>query len=336
MRLLVLGGTVFLGRAVARQAVAAGHEVTCVARGESGRQVAGVRFVRADRDNPEALAPLRGEQFDAVIDVSRRPSHARRAVAALRDSVAHAVYVSSCSAYADNATPGQRADTAPLLDPFPDGRDEADIATDPQAYGQAKVASEIAFRTGFGPERTFVCRAGLIEGPEDEMNRYAYWVRRMAAGGDVLVPGRPENVAQLIDVRDLADWLLVAARDRLAGTYDGTGRPMPWAELMAATVAGVGTSPAPRLSWVDQEFLQNEGVRPWAGDRSLPLWLPMPDYGGFLARDVAPSFEAGLVCRPLSDTARDMWAWLRERQPAENPGITRGDEAALLQKWRHE
>jgi hypothetical protein len=111
---------------------------------------------------------------------------------------------------------------------------------------------------------------------------------------------------------------------------------MSWADAVAATVAGVGTSPAPDLIWVAQEFLLGEGVKPWAGERSLPLWLPMPDYGGFLARDVAPSLEAGLVCRPLSDTARDMWAWLREREPAGNPGITRDDEAALLRKWRHD
>jgi nucleoside-diphosphate-sugar epimerase len=182
---------VFLGRAVARQAVAAGHDVTCVARGESGEPVAGVRFVPADRDDPDGLAPLRGGNFDAVIDVSRRPSHARHAVASLRDSVGHAVYVSSLSVYADVATPGQRVDNSPTMEPFAAGRDEADISTDPDAYGQAKVASEEMFREGFGTGRVFVCRAGLIEGPEDVMGRYSYWVRRLAAGQ--ARPSRPAH-----------------------------------------------------------------------------------------------------------------------------------------------
>ena len=119
MRLLVLGGTVFLGRAVARLARAAGHDVTCAARGVSGEPVTGVRFVQVDRDDPAGLSAVDGERFDAVVDVTRRPSHARHAVAALADRVGHWSYVSTCSVYADNATPGQRAATAELVAPAP-------------------------------------------------------------------------------------------------------------------------------------------------------------------------------------------------------------------------
>jgi 2'-hydroxyisoflavone reductase len=249
--------------------------------------------------------------------------------------VEHAVYVSSASVYNDHRTPGQRVDTSPTFPPFELERDEADIATDPDAYGQAKVASEIAFRDGFGVDRTFICRAGLIEGPEDEVHRYEYWVRRIADGGEILAPGGPDALAQLIDVRDIADWLLRAAADRIAGTFDGVGEPMPIGHLLAETAAGVGTHPAPTFTWVGQEFLEGEGVRPWAGERSLPLWLPLPDYGGFLSRDVTLSVEAGMHCRPISDTARNFWAWLRDREPVTSPGISRDDEAALLEKWRN-
>ena len=331
MRLLVLGGTVFLGRAIARRALAAGHDVTCVARGESGEPVDGVRFVSANRDDPDGLAPFRGAGFDAVIDVTRRPSHARAAAAALRDSVPHAVYVSSMSVYADESVPGQRVDTAPVLDPYPDDGDESDLS-DPTAYGRAKVAAEIAYRDGFGADRSFLCRAGLIEGPEDRVGRYSYWVRRIAAGGEVLAPGRPEDSTQLIDVRDLADWLITAAIERVAGTYDGANRPMTRVDFMTQTAAGVGSDP--EFTWVSDEFLVREGVHPWMGERSLPVWLPLPDFAGFMARDMAPSFEAGLACRPLSDTAREMWAWLQGREPAPTPGISRDDEVALLKRWR--
>jgi 2'-hydroxyisoflavone reductase len=339
MRLLVLGGTVFLGRAVARQAAAAGHDVTCAARGASGEPVTGVRFVRVDRDEPDALAPLvAADPFDAVIDVSRRPSHARQAVAALRDRVGHAVYVSSCSAYSEHAEPGLRVDNTPVLDPLPADADEATISTHAEAYGRAKVASEEAYRDGFGTDRTFVCRAGLIVGPEDELGRFPYWVRRLAAGGAVLAPGHPADLLQLVDVRDLADWLIDVAERRVAGTFDGIGEPMPWGEFLAGIAAGVGADP--KLTWVSQEFLLEQNVAPWSGERSLPMWLPLPKYAGFLSRDVAASIGAGLRCRPLTDTARDTWAWLSGRSPdkvvdpTERAGLDAEDETALLEVWR--
>lgn len=266
MRLLVLGGTVFLGRTVARQAAAAGHDVTSVARGTSGQPVDGVRFVRADRDDPDAFAVLGDAEFDAVIDVSRRPGHARRAVAALADRVGHAVYVSSCSAYAEHGVAGQRAATTPVLEPLPTDADETQ--TDPQTYGRAKVACEIAFRDGFGPERSFICRAGLIVGPEDELDRFGYWVRRLADGGEVLAPGRPADPVQWVDVRDLADWLILAAVDRVAGTFDGIGAPVPWSAFLAGIAEGVAGGPS--FTWVDQDFLLSRGVQPGTASGPSP------------------------------------------------------------------
>jgi len=320
MRLLVLGGTVFLGRAVAAHAVSAGHEVTCAARGESGEPPPGVRFVRVDRDQPGGLEPLADERFDAAVDVSRRPSHARRALDELAGRVGHWCYVSSASVYADTSTPGQRAATAPLLPAAPEGVDDAD-----GQYGPCKVACEQAF----GPS-AFLCRAGLIVGPEDRSGRFTYWVRRLARGGEVLAPGRPEDLVQWVDVRDLAGWLVHAAEVGLSGAYDGIGAPVGRGELLAGVARGLGVEP--RLTWVDQEFLSAHEVNPWAGERSLPMWLPLPEYAGFMSRDVTDSLAAGLVTRDVAATAADTETWLRVARPCTDgwPGLDADAEADLL------
>jgi 2'-hydroxyisoflavone reductase len=333
MRLLVLGGTVFVGRTVARQAVAAGHDVTCAARGLSGEPEDGVTFVPVDRDDPAGLAPLRGLEFDALVDVSSRPSHVRRAVADLASRVGHAVYVSTGSVYSDTRTPHQRAIDAPVLDAAPPEVDDP-RANNMADYGPCKVACEQAMIDGFGVDRTFVCRAGLIIGPDDPTGRFPYWVSRLARGGDVLAPGAPEDLVQYVDVRDLADWLILAAETRLAGVYDGIGAPVSREHFLTHVAVGVGARVG--LIWVDQEFLIEQGVRPWSGERSLPLWLPLPEYGGFLTRDVTSSLEAGLGTRDVADTARDTLAWLSglRQAPDGGAGLTPADEAALLEKWR--
>ncbi|MGC9668927.1 NAD-dependent epimerase/dehydratase family protein [Planosporangium sp. 12N6] len=330
MRLLILGGTAFLGRAAARAALAAGHEVTCAARGRSGEPADGVTFVAVDRDGPDGLAPLRGLEFDALVDVSSRPGQVRRAVAELAPRVGHAVYVSSGSAYADTGTPGQRATEAPLLAPASPSDDDP---TAPETYGPRKVACERAVLDGFGADRTFVCRAGLIIGPEDDTGRFTYWVDRLARGGEVLAPGAPDDLVQYVDVRDLADWLVRAAETRLAGVYDGTGAPVSREHFLTHVAVGVATPV--QLTWVDQEFLRSEGVAPWMGPRSLPLWLPLPEYAGFLSRDVSAALEAGLRTRDVTDTARHTLAWRRTTPESSltGAGISPEDEAALLEKW---
>jgi nucleoside-diphosphate-sugar epimerase len=331
MRLLILGGTVFLGRAVARRALAAGHDVTCAARGLSGEPVGGVRFVAIDRTAADGLAGLDGETFDAVIDVARIPSHVRSAAATLAGRVGHWGYVSTCSVYADNATVGQRAPTAPLLPPAPDGED-LDEATGPEAYGRNKVACERLVTEAIGADRVFLCRAGLIVGPEDGSGRFEYWVRRVARGGEVLAPGRPDDPVQLVDVRDLAAWLVDAAEFGLSGPYDGISAPMPRADFLAGVAEGVAVQP--RFTWVGQEFLAEQGVQPWMGERSLPLWLPLPEYAGFLTRDTSPALDAGLRTRPVSETARDTLAWLADQPDAVGKcGLTVDDEAKVLRQW---
>lgn len=330
MRLLILGGTAFLGRALARQARAAGHDVTCLARGGTGAPVDRVRFLTADRDAPDGLSILDGERFDAVVDVTRRPSHARHAAGALAGRVGHWSYVSSISVYADFATPGQRADTAPLLPPAPPDVDDP-VGNPAEHYGPCKVSCEQAVREAVGADRSFICRPGLIVGPEDPSGRFTYWVERLARGGRALAPGDPADPVQLIDVRDLAGWLIRAAEQGLAGSYDATSAPMPRGDCLAGVAAGAGAEPT--LTWVDQAFLQAEEVPPWSGKGSVPLWVPLPEYAGFMTHDVAPALAAGLTTRPLAETAAATLAWLRDTPEHRTTGLTEDEEAELLRRW---
>ncbi|MFC6018806.1 NAD-dependent epimerase/dehydratase family protein [Plantactinospora solaniradicis] len=330
MRILILGGTVFLGRAVAQQALAAGHDVTCAARGSSGNPVDGARFVRVDRDDPAGLDALAGG-FDAVVDVARRPDHVRHALASLADRVGHFTFVSTCSVYADNATVGQRVDTAPVLPPAPP--DAEDPEKDGEAYGACKVSGERLVTAAVGADRAFICRAGLIVGPEDPSGRFTYWVRRAARSGEVLAPGTPDDSVQLIDVRDLAAWIVEAGERGLAGTYDGMAPTITRQEFLSAVLG----EDAP-LTYVPQEFLAEQEVVPWAGPRSLPLWLPLPEYAGFMSRDVTPSLAAGLRPRDLAATARDTAAWLAAVDTGSAPGgrstgLTAAEEGELLAAW---
>src|SRR2546423_3413852 len=321
MRLLILGGTQFLGRAIAAHARAMGHDVTCAARGVAGAAPAGARFVRVDRDDPDGLAPLAREAFDAVVDVSRHPGQVRRAVAALKQGVAHWTLVSTVSVYADNRTPGQRADTAPLRAPT---APEIEHCTE-QTYGAAKVACEQAVG-----ESAFICRAGLIVGPEDPTGRFTYWPVRLDRGGEVLVPGTPDDAVQLIDVRDLAHWIVLAAQKRLTGTFDAIGASFARGELLAQCAAGVGASCT--FTWADRAFLESHDIRRWSGPRSLPLWLPLPEFAGFATRDTSAARDAGLIVRPLAETARDTLVWTRGAGGTVT-GLTADEERAALRAW---
>ena len=197
-----------------------------------------------------------------------------------------------------------------------------------QTYGAAKVACEQAVG-----EDAFICRAGLIVGPEDPTGRFTYWPTRLARGGEVLAPGAPEDVVQFIDVRDLAQWIVHAAQIRLTGIYDGIGPPRPRGEFLAECADAVGANCT--VTWADRAFLERHGVKPWSGPRSLPMWLPLPEYAGFATRDTAPARAAGLTLRPLSETARDTLAWARA---ANGPvvGLTADEERAVLDAWHTE
>ena len=277
--------------------------------------------MKIDRDAADGLAPLARETFDAIVDVSRHPGQVRRAIAALKHRAGHWTFVSTLSVYADNRTPDQRVETAPLRIPV---GPEVEHATD-ATYGQAKVACEQAVGTD-----AFICRAGLIVGPEDPTGRFTYWPARLARGGEVLAPGTPDDPVQFVDVRDLAQWIVRCAEMRRVGCYDGVGPPLPRAELLTKCARAIGADCT--FIWIDDAFLKSQDVRRWAGPRSLPLWLPLPEFAGFMTRDSAPAREAGLTVRGLEETARDTLAW----HPGANvplTGLTADEEAALLRAW---
>jgi nucleoside-diphosphate-sugar epimerase len=281
----------------------------------------GARFVFIDRDSANGLEPLWRQDFDAVVDVSRHPGQVRRAVAALKPHTGHWTFVSTVSVYAENRTPDQHAHTAALLAPT-----APEIAfSNAETYGAAKVACEQAVG-----ESAFICRAGLIVGPEDPTGRFSYWPARLARGGEVLAPGTPEDLVQFIDVRDLAQWIVHAAQTGLTGIYDGTGPTRTRGALLTECAAALGASCT--LTWVNQAFLEAQDVRPWSGARSLPLWLPLPDHAGFASRDTAPARDANLTVRPCSDTARDTLDWLRTAYGRVD-GLTMEEERQVLTAW---
>ncbi|MBB3733996.1 NAD-dependent epimerase/dehydratase family protein [Nonomuraea dietziae] len=314
MRTLVLGGTRFLSREIARQARDRGHEVVCAARGLAGDPPADVEFVRVDRSEDGGLAPVKGE-FDLVIDVARHPSLVRRAVAELAGRVGHWTLVSSGNVYADPSQTGQA-----LHEPLAADADE----TDPANYGPAKVACEQIVGDG-----ALLARAGLIVGPEDPFDRFAYWVDRLTRGGLVLVPGSPDDLVQLVDVRDLASWVLDAAERGLTGPYDAICMPFGRGKLLTEIAESLNVQS--EFVWADQEFLVEQKVAPWMGPRSLPMWLPLPEYAGFMARDTSATLAAGLHIRPLADTVLDTLAWLRESgHSVSRAGLTAVEEKELL------
>lgn len=306
MKLLVLGGSVFLSRAVAAEAVARGHAVTCACRSASVPE--GARHVRLDRSLHDPV----DEGYDAVVDVGRAPSFVRAAVAAIPD--AHWVFVSTINVY-DDAT-GELVEPEPL---------DVDPAVD-NGYGRMKVACEELVSDGI--ESCTIVRPGLIVGPGDPTGRFTYWMARLGAAaqdGEVLAPGDPGDVVQVIDVRDLAAWIVTAAETRLNTTCDGVGQKQPIGDVLAEVADGVGASP--RWTWVDQDFLVGADVAPWAGPGSVPLWLPRPEY------DAMMSHDSPVPTRPVTDTARDTLAWLQATDDAPVTGITREQERALLEQW---
>jgi nucleoside-diphosphate-sugar epimerase len=325
MRLLVLGGTVFLGKAVAAEAVTRGHQVTCAARGASGAVPEGATLVRVDRDAPDGLTALGDAEFDAVVDVATISyPWVADALKALAGRTGHWTFVSTINVYADNATPGQRPG-APLLAPR---RAAGGEVVDPDSYGAIKVASEEAVRDTIG-DRAFIVRPGLITGPDDQHDRFGYWPVRFLRGGRAVVPDVPEQPIQHVDVRDLAAWIVDAGERGLSGTFDGVGPTGPLPALLRDIAAVVGTDAD--LVPVAPDALLAAGVTPWAGPKSLPLWLPTTHWG-LPSHDAAPSLAAGLRVRPLADTVEAALATERalglDRE--RKAGLTPAQEAEVL------
>ena len=327
MRLLVLGGTAWLGRCIAGTALALGHEVTCLARGASGRPPEGALHVRADRTEPGAYERVACETWDIAVDLTRQPGQAKGAVAALAERVGFFVFVSSGNVYAEHVT-GQDED-GPLLAAL-----EGDVMESMDTYGQAKVACEQHALRAFGPDRATIVRVGLIGGPGDIFDRSGYWPLRFArpasADDAVLVPDAPDLPAQVIDVRDLAAWIIEMGTRGVAGVFNVTGETLPLPEHLEVARAVAGHTG--RLVHADQRWLLDQGVQEWMGERSLPLWLAHPDWIGFNAKDSSRARRLGLKTRPLEATLKDALAWELTREPnrTRQAGLSDGDERALL------
>lgn len=328
MQFLILGGTAWLGGHIVSACVARGHAVTWLARAASGNASAGATLIRSDRDLPGAYESVRHKQWDTVIDVSRQPGQVHEAAAALADRCGTFIFISSSNVYASHEKPNQdeQAEVLPPLD--------SDNMPSMALYGQAKVACERYVRTALGPNRSLIVRVGLIGGPGDIFDRTGYWPLRFAQAQDrhrsVLVPDLPDLSTQVIDVRDLSDWIVASAECKRAGTFNVAGATLPFTEHIR--VARRVAAHQGDIKWADPRWLTEQGVSPWMGKRSLPLWLPLPTHAGFSARDTSAAVAAGLLRRSLEDTLRDTLAWELLRDPTRErlAGLLDDDEVELL------
>ena len=337
MNLLILGGTVFLGRYLVESALARGHRVTLFNRGQHSPELyPAVEKLRGDRDG--ALGALRGRRWDAVVDTSGYvPRVVRASAELLADAVEHYTFISSISVYPHFRSLGldESAPVGTLDDP-------AVEEITGESYGPLKALCEQAVERAL-TGRALVIRPGLIVGPHDYSDRFTYWVRRVAQGGELLAPAHPNWHTQIIDVRDLAEWTLRMVERLQVGVYNATG---PDYDLtigqLLDTCRTVSGSDA-RFTWVSEEFLADKEVTPWV---ELPLWIPQsdPDMLGFSDVSCAKAIAAGLTFRDLAATARDTLAWDYARADAAEPpsralqpraGLNPNREAELLRAWHN-
>jgi len=326
MRILIIGGTAFVGRHIAQAAADGGHELTLFHRGETGAGLfPQATHLSGDRDKD--LSALSAGSWDATIDVCAYfPRQVRSLAAALRGRGGRYVFISSVSAYSPSVPPGYD-ESAPLADT---GDADATEVTDAN-YGGLKVACEQAGTELFGAETTII-RPTYVIGPYDRSYRFTWWVDRIARGGTVLAPGEPDDPIQLIDARDQGSWIVSLLERSLTGTFHAVGSvpPFGFGDMLAAIateVAPAGT----RLTWADSDFLSGAGV----DGSALPLWGEGDaSAANMMTANPAAAFSAGLTPRPLRQTVADIHA--EARVPgAGRPGvgISAGREAELLARW---
>jgi 2'-hydroxyisoflavone reductase len=318
VRLLVLGGTKFLGRHAVDAALADGHEVTIFTRGQTNPELfPEIEHLQGDRDGK--LDALGGRTWDGVVDTSGYvPRIVRQSAELLRDAVARYVFVSSISVYGDfSGAVTEATPVAELEDP-----DTEEIL---ENYGALKAACERVVDEVYG-ERSARVRAGLIVGPYDPTDRFTYWPRRIAASGEVLGPGNPDAPVQFVDARDLAAWLVRLALEGPGGVFNATGpaERLTFSELLDRARVAIGS--AANVVWTDEQRVLDAGVAPWT---ELPLWLPGTDYAGMARADISRAVDAGLRFRPLEETVLDTLAWDRS-VPGERPTLTVAKEAEIL------
>ncbi|MGW7680696.1 NAD-dependent epimerase/dehydratase family protein [Kribbella sp. NPDC054772] len=325
MEILILGGTAWLGREIAAQAVARGHSVTCVARGESGAIADGATLVATDRSRPDAYDAVPERDWDAVFEVSWQPGFVKGALATFGARAKHWTYVSSCNAYAKYDTPGAD-ESAELREPT-----ELDVV-EQELYGEAKVACELASREVVG-DRLVIARAGLIGGPGDRSDRAGAWVARAARAPEepMLVPDTPELATAVIDVRDLASWLLDNATQGRTGTFDTFGPVVPFGEWIEL-VRDVGGHTGP-VVLAPQKWLEDSKVEQYMGPESLAMWITEPGYEGWSSRSGAAAAAAGLTQRSRREFVVDALAWERELglERERRAGLSAAKEKELIE-----
>lgn len=328
-RLLVLGGTRFLGPAIVRAALDEGWEVTLFNRGKSNpgmfRQV---EQIAGDRDNGN-LDALRDRTWDACVDTCGYvPRQVQQSCELLRDAVQHYVFVSTVSVYADQSAALVDESTVAAL---PSGSEIAAARTIQQGmanYAPMKAACEVAAERAM-PGRVTIVRSGLIAGPEDESDRFTYWPVRVARGGEILAPSLPDAEVQFVDVRDLGSWCFRVAAAHTAGIMNAVGfrGRLSFAELLGGCKVVLNTEAS--FSWADEQFLFTNGLRPYM---DLPLWLP---HGKFGHLDNRKAIASGLTFRPIAETIRDtlLWSSTRPTDYAWRAGLTVQRERELLRTW---
>ncbi|MET9800723.1 NAD-dependent epimerase/dehydratase family protein [Streptomyces sp. NPDC006368] len=328
MRLLILGGTEFAGRAVADAALARGGQVTVFHRGRH-EPPAGVTSLLGDRTAPGGLSALADApgSWDVVVDTwADAPVAVRDAARLLAERAGRYVYVSSRSVYAWPPAAGL-AEDGPLVTASPDATDVP--------YAEAKRGGELAAAGKFGEERTLMARVGLLIGPGENVGRLPWWLNRIARGGPVLAPGPRDLPLQYIDARDLAAWILDAAEAGLSGPYNLVSPPghTTMGDLLDACVRVTGSDA--ELRWTEPRTILDAGIEPWS---QLPIWTPPGEmYDAMHRADVSKAVAAGLRCRPAAETVADTWAWLRtlggtapQRADRARVGVTPEQEAKAL------
>lgn len=327
MKILILGGTVFLGRHLVDAACARGHAVTIFTRGQHEADPAPeVEWLRGNRDGD--LGALVGRQWDVAIDTSGYvPRVVRDSARLLAPTVGRYLFVSSVSAYDEaRLRPGfdEEYPLATLEDPTTE-------EVTGETYGALKALCERAAEEAL-PGRAVIIRPGLIVGPYDPSDRFTYWPHRIARGGMVLAPGRPEAPVQFIDVRDLAAWIVRLAEAGTVGTFNATGPANPLTMAMVLETCRAVSGSDAELVWMDEAFLLGQGVGPWI---EVPLWVPEAEGVNVSAVSISRALAAGLTFRPLAETVRDTLAWdaTRPADQAWRAGLPPDRERELLAAW---
>ena len=319
MKLLVLGGTQFLGRASVDAALERGHEVTLFNRGQTNPQL----FPQAERlVGDRAVDPIPSGEWDAVLDTSGQlPGVVRASVEALRSSVMRYLFVSSISAYASFREPPTEGSPRAELGDMPSD----EMLPDYENYGALKALCEDVVIEVYG-ERALIVRPGLIVGPHDPTGRFTYWPHRVARGGELVAPGPPEQQVQFVDARDLGTWLVELLERRESGAFNATHPGMSFSGLVESCRHVTGSDAEP--IWIDGDWLASQGIGEWM---ELPLWLHDPDWVGMMRADVSRALAAGLTFRPLEETVAGT---LDLAETMDDVGLKPEREQELIELWR--